>query len=402
MCDLGFAPPSNGYLSIDQLNQPEIYYPLQIMICDKCWLMQIVGGDYSINIFNNNYRYFSSFSQSWLQHAEKFVSMISSKLKLHSKSKVMEIASNDGYLLQYFVKLGIPCFGVDPAEGPRLLAAERGVDTENLFFGKESALLLREKRGLQDLIIGNNVLAHIPLINDFIEGLEIILSPNGTITLEFPHLLELLKNNQFDTIYHEHYSYLSLKTVQGILHEHNLIIYDVEQYPTHGGSLRVYICHIKNTHYKIREDAINNIIRLEEDYGIFNLDVYMNFQEKINQIKRDFISFLIKQKNEGKLIIGYGAAAKGNTLLNFCGIKGNDLIECVIDSSPYKQGLFLPGSHIPILGPDYFSQKHPDYVVVFPWNIIEEISENLAFIKKWGGTCVKFIPNFFCINQESS
>lgn len=385
--DLVNAPPSNSYLTKEQLNEPEVYFPLKVLFCEHCWLVQIDEYKKSDEIFNENYAYFSSYSRSWVKHAEDYVEMICERLSLSNSSKVMEIASNDGYLLQFFVKKGIPCLGVEPSAGTAKAAEEKGVESIVDFFGSELAVRIAKERGKQDLIIGNNVLAHVPDINDFVEGLTIVLSDTGTITMEFPHLLRLIQFNQFDTIYHEHFSYLSLYTAEKIFLAHDLKIYDVEELPTHGGSLRIYACHANDDSHNVNS-KVESIKRLEREFGLLDCKVYDSFQKKADTIKNSFLSFLIEQKKDGKKIAAYGAAAKGNTLLNYCGIKGTDLINYVVDASPHKQGKYLPGSHIPIVGEQRVSDDKPDFIVILPWNIKEEIVEQLSYVKEW---CSRFV-----------
>lgn len=388
--DLVNAPPSNAYLREDQLNEPEKYYPLKIMVCDNCRLVQVDEYASSLDIFDNDYLYFSSYSTSWVEHARQYVEMITQRLRLSDKSNVMEIASNDGYLLQFFVKKGIPCIGVEPSTSTIPVAAEKGVESIPVFFGSQSASDIVGKRGKFDLIIGNNVLAHVPNINDFADGLNIALADNGTITMEFPHLLNLIKQTQFDTIYHEHYSYLSLTLVKSLFHAHGLRIYDVEKLSTHGGSLRIYACHDSSEY--VTKSSVNEVISEESEFEISSYDVYKQFQNRVECIRDDFLEFLLKARKDGKTVAGYGAAAKGNTLINYCGIKGTGLIKAVADASPYKQGRYLPGSHIPIVSPDEIKQLKPDYLIIIPWNIKDEIIAQNSFIREWGGKFVIVIP----------
>jgi SAM-dependent methyltransferase len=391
VCDLVSAPFSNAYLSDVELQLPEIYYPLCVYVCNNCWLMQIEDYQKANEIFGDDYRYYSSYSSIWLGHAEEYVKMIVPRLGLTNTSKVMEIASNDGYLLRYFKPLGIPCFGVDPAKGPAQIANEMGVETIVSFFNADFADELIKTKGLQDLIIGNNVLAHVPDINNFVAGLEKILAPHGTITMEFPHLLELIRDLQFDTIYHEHYFYLSLATVDSIFKRHGLRIYNVEQFFTHGGSLRIFACHTGDSLHPT-ETSVELLIMKERSAGLFKSQTYSNFQKNIDTIRSRFLQFLLEQRLAGKRIVGYGAAAKGNTLLNYCGIKGTGLIEYVADASPFKQGFFLPGSRIPIVEPQRIFQDKPDFVIIFPWNIKDEIMKQLEGIQEWEGKFVIPIP----------
>jgi len=394
--DLVNAPPSNAYLKNEQLNKSETFYPLKVMVCPHCWFVQIDEHASCADIFNDDYLYFSSYSSSWVEHARKYVDMITHNLSLTKQSHVMEIASNDGYLLQFFVKKDIPCIGIEPSISTVLAAKQKGVESIPEFFGEKLALDIVSTREKQDLIIGNNVLAHVPDINDFVSGLKIALSSYGTITMEFPHLLNLLKFNQFDTIYHEHYSYLSLLSVQKIFMAHDLIIYDVEELPTHGGSLRIYACH-RDAGFGVTT-AVSNILNQELEFGLATLTAYSNFQENVERIRRKFLLFLLKTQKEGKVVVGYGAAAKGNTLLNYCGIKGNQIIKTVTDASPHKQGRFLPGSHIPISSPDIIKTLKPDFLIIFPWNLKDEIIEQNKYIRDWGGKFVTVIPNLEVID----
>ncbi|MBN1168119.1 MAG: methyltransferase domain-containing protein [Methanospirillaceae archaeon] len=391
VCDLVSAPMSNAYLSSSELDEPEIYYPLCVYVCTHCWLMQIEDYQRSHEIFGDDYRYYSSYSSLWLQHAEEYVNMIVPRLGLSYSSKVMEIASNDGYLLQYFKRREIPCFGVDPAKGPAIKANQLGIETIVAFFNADFADELINTKDLQDLIIGNNVLAHVPDINNFVPGLAKILSPLGTVTMEFPHLLELIQDVQFDTIYHEHYFYLSLGTVESIFLKHGLRIYDVEKIFTHGGSLRIYACHADDQSHPTKK-TVDMVLEEERSAGLLNADTYLGFQGKVDTIRNTFLQFLLKTRGEGKKIVGYGAAAKGNTLLNYCGIKGTGLIEFVADASPHKQGFYLPGSRIPIVEPERIFLEKPDYIIIFPWNIKSEIVQQLIEIRTWGGKFVTPIP----------
>jgi len=389
--DLINAPPSNSYLTKEQLNEPEIYFPLKVFVCEHCWLVQLDEYKKSDEIFSEDYAYFSSYSKSWVKHAEDYVEMICNRLSLNKSSKVMEIASNDGYLLQFFVAKEIPCLGVEPSAGTAKAAEEKGVESIIEFFGSNLANRIIKERGKQDLIIGNNVLAHVPDINDFVESLKITLSDTGTITMEFPHLLKLIQYNQFDTIYHEHFSYFSLNTVEQIFLAHGLKIYDVEELPTHGGSLRIYASHVNDDSHGVTLD-VEFIKKNEKEFGLLNSEIYVSFQEKANTVKQSFLSFLLEQKRIGKKIVAYGAAAKGNTLLNYCGIRGTDLIEFVVDASPHKQEKYLPGSHIPIVPEQRISDEKPDIIVIFPWNIKEEIIAQLSYVKDRGCQFVIAVP----------
>ncbi len=389
--DLFNAPPSNSYLSESQLEAPEQYFPLKIYVCHECFLVQVEEYKKSTEIFSDEYAYFSSYSSSWLDHAKKYVDMIIPRLQLNMNSSVMEIASNDGYLLQNFVGMKIPCFGVEPTACTASAAKDKGVETLEMFFSVNTALDIKKKRGLQDLIIGNNVLAHVPDICDFIEGLSIVLSPHGSITLEFPHLLNLIEQNQFDTIYHEHFSYLSLVALDELFKRYGLEVYDVDELSTHGGSLRLYIKQVENQEL-IVNTSVKELIKQEITFGLNTIDGFGGFSDKIDILKNDFLSFLIDQSKLNKKVVAYGAAAKGNTLLNFCGVKGNRLIEYVVDASPHKQGKYLPGSHIPIVNEEELHKSQPDYVIILPWNLENEISSQLAYIRKWGGKFVVATP----------
>ena len=397
MCDLVSAPLSNAYISEAELSKPEIYYPLCLYICEHCWLMQIEDYKVADEIFGEDYRYYSSFSTLWLNHAANYVKMIVSRLHLDTASKVMEIASNDGYLLQYFKPDGIPCFGVDPAEGPARKANEMGIETIVSFFNLDMASEIVKLKDKQDLIIGNNVLAHVPDINNFVAGLEVCLSPQGTITMEFPHLMELIRHTQFDTIYHEHYSYLLLATVKSIFNKHGLRVYDVEKVFTHGGSLRIYACHTGDVSHPT-ELSVDLIINEERLQGLFERQTYLDFQRRVNEIRNRFLQFLIENRIAGKRIVAYGAAAKGNTLLNYCGIKGTEFIEYVADASPFKQGFYLPGSRIPIVEPKQISLDKPDFIIIFPWNIKNEIMKQLEGVREWGGKFIIPIPELEVID----
>ena len=384
--DLENAPPSNSYIAKDKLNNIEIFYPLKVFICNKCLLVQIDEYKKSEEIFSDNYAYYSSFSSSWLEHSKKYSEMIIEKLQLNSNSFVTEIASNDGYLLQYFVQKNIPCLGIEPTTNTTLEAEKKGVKSLVTFFNSELAYTIQES----DLIIGNNVLAHVPDINDFVKGLKIALKPKGTITMEFPHILNLIKFGQFDTIYHEHYSYLSLLTVIEIFKTYGLCVYDVDEIETHGGSIRIYA-----THDSIGIKTSGKVVDLlfkESQYNLHKIEGYLSLQEKAFNIKLDFLDFLISAKKSNKKVIAYGAAAKGNTLLNYCGVK-KDLINFVIDKSQFKQGQYLPGSHIPIVDISKINEVRPDYIIILPWNLKKEIMDELSFTKEWGAKFVTAIPN---------
>ena len=387
--DLGMSPLANSFLSDDDLNNAEIFYPLHVFVCEKCFLVQIMDYEKPENIFSN-YVYFSSYSDSWLNHAENYVKMMISKFGYNKNSLVLEIASNDGYLLQYFKKARIPVLGIEPAANIAKIAEEKDIPTKVKFFGIITAKELISEGIVADLVIGNNVLAHVPDLNDFVDGMKVILKPDGIITMEFPHLLQLIQNNQFDTIYHEHFSYFSLHTVKDIFSTHGLVIFDVEELPTHGGSLRIYAKHKENKSLSISQN-IFTLLQKEVTYGLRDINTYMEFSEKIKATKMELLDFLINIKRSGKKIVGYGAAAKGNTLLNFCGI-GKDFLDYVVDRSPHKQGLYLPGTHVIINKPEKIIETKPDYLLILPWNLHEEIIQQMRDIHSWGGKFIIPIP----------
>ena len=388
--DLGFSPPSNAYLLKEQLNEPEVYYPLKIDVCDNCWLVQTEDYASADSLFDENYAYFSSTSASWVAHAKSYVDNITQRLNLDSNSFVIEVASNDGYLLKNFVSLEIPCLGIEPTHSTADAAEKLGIPVLRDFFGKSIAEKLSGDKKQADLIIGNNVFAHVPDINDFTAGLKCILKKEGTITLEFPHLLSLISENQFDTVYHEHFSYLSLTAVSAILNKQGLRVWHVEHLSTHGGSLRIYACHEDAA--VVSSDSVLSVLKSEQDSGLLTLEPYEAFQQKANKVKNDFIKFLIEENQKGKRIAAYGAAAKGNTLLNYAGIK-TDLIEFVCDAAESKQNKYMPGSHIPILHPSVLKEQKVDWVIVFPWNLIEEIKSAHSYISQWGGKFVTAVPH---------
>ena len=388
--DLVNSPPSNSFLSIDELNQPEVFYPLKLFVCDKCFLVQIDEYKKSEEIFSDKYAYFSSFSSTWLEHARQYVEMIAPRLGLNQESLVVEIGSNDGYLLQYFKEKNIPCLGIEPAERTAEVAREKGIEVITEFFGVRLAQKLAKQGRQANLVVGNNVFAHVPDINDFVKGLKVLLGKDGVITLEFPHLMRLIEENQFDTIYHEHFSYLSYHTVSRIFSEHGLVLFDVDELPTHGGSLRIYAGHQEDRSKRL-SGSVEALHEKESAAGMGDLSYYLGFQDKANKVKYELLSFLLAQKGEGKKVVAYGAAAKGNTLLNYCGIK-KDLIEFVVDASPYKQGKFLPGSHVPVVREERIRELRPDYVLILAWNIKEEVMEQLRYVRDWGGRFVAPIP----------
>ena len=387
--DLGFAPPSNAYLTKDDLTKPEKYYPLKVMVCDQCWLVQTEDYAQADELFDSEYAYFSSTSTSWLEHAKRYSEKMTQELGLNEKSLVIEVASNDGYLLKNFVANSIPCLGIEPTASTAVAAEALGIPVLQEFFGEQLGKQLAKEGRAADLIAGNNVYAHVPDINDFTRGLKAALKLSGTITLEFPHLMRLVEFNQFDTIYHEHFSYLSLYTVAKIFKAAGLRIWNVEELPTHGGSLRIYGCHESDD----RQDlpVVQEILEREKQCGLQDLTIYGGFQSKADAIKNDFLEFLIAQKKLGKKVAAYGAAAKGNTLLNYAGVKP-DLLPFVCDAATAKQDKFMPGSHIPILKPDALFAAHIDYVVILPWNIAKEVIEQNVNLSKLGTQFVTAIP----------
>ena len=391
--DLVNCPPSNAMLKEGQLNEPEVYLPLRILVCKACRLVSIDEIKNASEIFNDEYTYFSSYSQSWLAHAKSYVDMMIRRFNLNGTTQVIEIASNDGYLLQYFKQRNIDVLGIDPTANTAQVAIQKGIPTIVDFFGSELAQKQLVDKGIQGtLIVGNNVLAHVPDINDFVSGLKKALHPTGIITMEFPHLLKLVEESQFDTIYHEHYSYLSFTTTKRIFETFGLEMFDVEEIPTHGGSLRIFAKHKEDSSKEISPN-VNALLEKENIAGINTDEYYQNFSEKVNRIKNDFLRFLIEENQKGKKIIGYGAAAKGNTLLNYCGIKGDDLIKFVVDASPAKQNKYLPGSHIPVYDMEKIREYKPDYIIILPWNLKKEITEVLAFTQEWGCQFVTAIPS---------
>ena len=389
--DLENSPPSNSFLTEKQLNEPEVFYPLKLYVCEKCWLVQVAEYKRFEEIFNQEYIYFSSYSQSWLDHSKSYVEMIINRLGLNESSKVIEIASNDGYLLQYFKQKNIPCLGIEPAENTAQAARAKGIEVLSRFFTKELAGQLANQGPKPNLIIGNNVLAHVPDINDFVKGLKIALKPGGVITMEFPHLMRLVENKQFDTIYHEHFSYISFNVARKIFKAHGLELFDVDEVSTHGGSLRIYAQHADAKTWPVSEN-VERLLETEEKKGMLSVPYYQSLQECVDKVKSYLISFLIEQKRTYKTVAGYGAAAKGNTLLNYCGVR-RDMIPFVVDASPHKQGKFMPGSHIPVVDESKIKQEKPDYVLILPWNLMKEITSQLKYIQNWGGKFVVAIPS---------
>lgn len=389
--DLINSPASNSFLTREQLNEPEVFFPLKVFTCHNCFLVQVDEYKKSDAIFNNEYVYFSSFSTSWLEHSRRYTERMIERFSYSGRSLVVEIASNDGYLLQYFQQRQIPVLGIEPTANTAEVAVSKGINTVVDFFGKALATRLAAEGKKADLLLGNNVLAHVPDIVDFVGGMKVLLKEDGVITMEFPHLMQLVDNNQFDTIYHEHFSYLSFHTVQQIFESQGLVLFDVEEIPTHGGSLRIYARHRENTARPVSPN-VETLLKKESAAGLTTLAYFDNFQQKALKVKLELTDFLIRQKQEGHKVAAYGAAAKGNTLLNYCGIK-SDLIDFVVDANPHKQGKWLPASHIPVVAEDTLRQQRPDYVLILPWNLREEIVRQLDYIREWGGKFVVPIPH---------
>ena len=387
--DLGMSPLCETYPSLADLNHGETYYPLHVYVCEQCFLVQLEQYESAENIFSD-YAYFSSYSDSWLKHSENYCDNMIGRLGLSRQSFVVEVASNDGYLLQYFVQRNVPVLGIEPAANVAKVAVEKSVPTLVRFFGAQLAEELAAEGRCADLVLGNNVLAQVPDLNDFVEGLKILLKPDGVLTLEFPHLLRLIERNEFDTIYHEHFSYFSLLTTLRILEAHGLRVFDVEELRTHGGSLRVYACRAADQTHEIMP-SVRELVAMEEQAGLGSAQGYRSFGRQAKQTKWALLDFLLTAARQGKSVAGYGAPGKSATLLHYCGI-GKDLIEYTVDRSPYKQGRFLPGNHIPIYHPDRIRETKPDFVVILPWNLKDEIMEQLQFIREWGGRFVVPIP----------
>lgn len=389
--DLGMSPISNSYIAAERAQAMELFYPLHAFVCSECFLVQLIDFEKAENMFSDEYAYFSSYSESWLRHAKAYAEATIAAERLHRDSLVVEIASNDGYLLQYFKQAGIPVLGVEPtANTARVALEERGVPSEIAFFGRETAKRLRARGVHADVMAANNVLAHVPDINDFVSGYPILLKPGGVANVEFPHLLSQIKNRQFDTIYHEHFSYLSFTVARRIFAAHGMRVYHVEELTSHGGSLRLFICHEPD---ESRPDTLVVAAMLEREAaaGLGDLDTYRRFSDAVVAAKCDLLDFLVKARREGKSVVGYGAPAKGNTLLNYCGVKP-DLVEFTVDRSPHKAGKLLPGSRIPIYTPEAILKRRPDYVLILPWNLKDEIMSQLASIREWGGKFVTPIP----------
>jgi len=388
--DLANAPASNSFLTAEQLNEPEVFYPLKVYTCHNCFLVQVDEYKKSDAIFDSQYVYFSSYSRSWLKHAEQYTEMMTARFGYNEDSLVMELASNDGYLLQYFRQKNIPVLGIEPTANTAAAALEKGVESVVDFFGVRLAKKLAAENRKADLLLGNNVLAHVPDIVDFVAGMKIVLKDEGVITMEFPHLVQLVDNNQFDTIYHEHFSYLSFHTVQQVFLSQGLVMFDVEEIPTHGGSLRIFAKHAEDKSKTITE-RVGLLLKKEKDKGLTSMAYYENFTRKALKVKLDLLDFLVQQKRTGKKVAAYGAAAKGNTLLNYCGVKA-DLVDLVVDANPHKQGKFLPASHIPVVDEQQLKAARPDYVLILPWNLKEEICAQLSYIREWNGKFVIPIP----------
>ena len=389
--DLGVSPLCQNHVSPERFTRAEPHYPLHARVCHDCFLVQVDDIVAPEEIFGDgDYAYFSSFSDSWLAHARSYTQRMNERFGLGTESRIVEVASNDGYLLQYFLESGSQVLGIEPASNCAAAAVEKGIDTIVAFFGRDTAAKVRAERGAADLLLGNNVLAHVPDINDFVAGMKILLAPQGLITMEFPHLMQLMEQNQFDTIYHEHFSYLGFTTVERIFAHHGLVLFDVEEIPTHGGSLRIYARHAENEALPV-EASVEALRSKEAARGMLDLSYYTQFGERVRETKRKLLTFLIETKRAGKSIVGYGAPGKGNTLLNYCGIR-TDFLDYTVDRSPHKQGNFLPGSRVPILSPDAIFETRPDFVLILPWNLREEIMKQMAGIREWGGRFVVPIP----------
>jgi SAM-dependent methyltransferase len=387
--DLGAQPLANSYLEPADLRKAERFYPLCVYVCGECLLVQLPEEERPEEIFSD-YAYFSSYSESWLRHAREYAEAMIARFGLGPTHQVVEVASNDGYLLRWFVERGIPVFGIEPAANVAVAAEAAGIPTLVKFFGAETARQLADRGTRADLLVGNNVLAHVPDLNDFVAGLAILLAEGGVLTMEFPHLLRLMAEDQFDTIYHEHYSYFSFTAVRRVFSAHGLTLFDVEELPTHGGSLRIYARHDRDDAKPVG-DRVQDLLAREEAAGLASIDAYRSFTERVERVKRGLLRFLIQAKEEGKTVAAYGAPAKGNTLLNYCGIR-TDFLDYTVDRSPHKQGRYLPGTRIPIHAPDRLRETRPDYVLILPWNLKEEIVEQMADVRSWGGKFVVAIP----------
>jgi len=396
--DLGSAPPSNAYLGKTDLNGPETWFPLRLLVCENCWLVQTEDHAEREALFTQNYAYFSSYSSTWLAHAQHYVSEMVARFHLGKHSQVVEIAANDGYLLQYVQQLEIPCYGIEPTTSTANAARKKGINIIEQFFGVNLADELVQNNQQADLIVANNVLAHVPDINDFVEGFSRLLKPQGVATFEFPHLLRLVQENQFDTVYHEHYSYLSFTAIQHIFSSNGLTVFDVEELPTHGGSLRVFV-QVSDSGAHVRTSAVSKLLQVEAEFGINSKDFYQNFQICAENVKDSLLGFLLDTKRRGLKIGAYGAAAKGNTLLNFAGVRP-DLLPYVVDKNPAKKGQYMPGSRIPIVDEAHLKAHRPDYILVLPWNLRTEIISQMAYIREWGGKFVVAVPKLEILQVE--
>ncbi|MDB5979615.1 MAG: hypothetical protein JWQ69_630 [Pseudomonas sp.] len=390
LIDLGTSPPSNAYLRAEQLEQAEQWVPLKVQVCQECWLVQTEDYTRADSLFDADYAYFSSYSTTWLAHAERYVSEMVERFGLNEHSRVVEVAANDGYLLQYVAKRGIACLGVEPTRSTAQAAREKGLEIREVFFGRDSAAQLVADGWSADLMAANNVLAHVPDINDFLGGFATLLKPTGVATFEFPHLLTLMADHQFDTLYHEHYSYLSLTAVQRLCERNGLHVFDVSELPTHGGSLRVFVQRADGER-RARQSAVQYVLDVELAAGMQTAQYYSTLAPAAERIKHDLLRFLLQAKADDKRVVAYGAAAKGNTLLNYAGVKP-DLLAWVADANPHKQGKFLPGSRIPVVSPERIAIEKPDYVLVLPWNLLQEVSEQQAQVRGWGGRFVIAVP----------
>ncbi len=387
--DLGMSPLSNAYVRPENLQRRESFYPLTAYVCGECFLVQLSAMETPETIFGD-YAYFSSYSESWLRHCQAYVEQMQARFGLDGRSLVVEVASNDGYLLQYFKEKGVPILGIEPAANVAKVAQEKGIPTVVRFFGAQTARELAAEGKQADLLLGNNVLAHVPDLNDFVAGLKILLKPEGVLTMEFPHLMRLMAENQFDTIYHEHFSYFSFRTAERVFARHGLTLFDVEELPTHGGSLRIYARHSEREKEPVTA-RVQALRERERAAGLDRLETYARFAAQVAETKRGLLAFLIEAKRRGKTVAGYGAPAKGNTLLNYCGVRA-DFLDYTVDRSPHKQGLYLPGTHIPIYAPEKVRETRPDYLLILPWNLKQEIMEQMAYIREWGGRFVVPIP----------
>lgn len=397
--DLGKSPLCETFLLPSQLNEMEPFYPLHAFVCRTCWLVQVEKYVSPEGIFTD-YPYFSSYSDSWLAHAKRYVDDMMARFALDESSQIVELGSNDGYLLQYFVQYGVAALGVEPAANVAEVAISRGVPTEVAFFGRETAVRLRDRGVSADLVCGMNVLAQVPDVNDFVAGIAVVLAAEGVCTIEFPHLVRTVEGNQFDQIYHEHFSYFSLVAVARILAAHGLALLDVEELPTHGGSLRIYACHDGAARLDARTTAVDDVLRRERDLGVESLEYYSTFAERVKKTKRDLLRFLLDANDRGEQVVGYGAPGKGNTLLNYCGVR-TDLLAYTVDRNPLKQGRFLPGTHIPVHHPDRIAETRPDHVLILPWNLRTEIARQLAYVREWGGRLVVPIPRLEVLDDET-